>query len=95
MPYISKKDRKIYDDLIVKLAQKIAKKNIDNCTLFCGDWNYTITKLIKETLKAGNIGLGYGDWNEVIGMLECCKLEFYRKGVAPYENKKIMENGEV
>jgi hypothetical protein len=28
-------------------------------------------------------------------MLECCKLELYRKIAAPYEDIKIQENGDV
>ena len=28
-------------------------------------------------------------------MLECCKLEFYRKAAAPYEDMKEMQNGKV
>jgi len=31
----------------------------------------------------------------VIGALEACKLEFYRRAVVPYEDKKIKENGDV
>jgi len=95
MPYIKKDDRKEYNTLIKKLAVKVAKKNVDNCTQFCGDWNYIITKLIKETLKIENCKTNYSQLNEVIGMLESCKLEFYRREVVPYEEKKIIENGDV
>ena len=28
-------------------------------------------------------------------MFECCKQEFYRMGVIPYENLKLLENGSV
>ena len=28
-------------------------------------------------------------------MLECCKLEYYRKVAAPYEDQKEFENGAV
>lgn len=31
----------------------------------------------------------------VLGMLECCKMELYRRHVAPYEDEKIIENGDV
>jgi hypothetical protein len=31
----------------------------------------------------------------MIGILECCKLELYRKKAAPYENEKELENGSV
>lgn len=95
MPYIKKDRRKQYDSLIKKLAKKIAKLNVDGCTLFCGDWNYTITKLLKETLKAEGCRKSYAQQNEIIGMLESCKLEWYRREVAPYEEEKIKQNGDV
>lgn len=37
----------------------------------------------------------YTDLNEVIGFLECCKLELYREIAAPYEDKKKAENGPI
>ena len=56
--------------------------------------NYTITKLIGEVY--GPIEkLHYHSFNEIIGMLECCKMEFYRKQCAPYEDIKLKENGSV
>jgi len=30
-----------------------------------------------------------------MGVLECIKQEFYRRAVAPYEDKKKEENGDV
>ena len=30
-----------------------------------------------------------------MGALECAKLELYRRVAAPYEDVKIMENGDV
>jgi len=37
----------------------------------------------------------YSDYNALVGVLECAKLEFYRRAVAAYEDKKIKENGDV
>lgn len=37
----------------------------------------------------------YQAYNDVIGALEAAKLELYRRRVAPYEDKKIEENGDV
>jgi hypothetical protein len=31
----------------------------------------------------------------VVGALEACKLEFYRRVVTPYEENKMKENGDV
>ena len=57
-----------------------------------GQLNYAITV---ECLSFLGGAPTYSDYNEVIGALECCKLEFYRRAVAPYEDKKIIENGDV
>ena len=37
----------------------------------------------------------YENFNAMIGALECCKQEYYRRIIAPYEDKKIEENGDV
>jgi len=95
MPYIKKSRRKHYDKLIKELAKRISEKNIADCTLYCGDWNYCVTKLIKETIKASNEAKSYALMNEIIGMLECCKQEWYRREIADYEDLKIQENGDV
>jgi hypothetical protein len=57
-----------------------------------GELNFLITKLCLEYLDGKE---SYTDYNEVIGALECCKLEFYARKVRPYEDVKILENGDV
>ncbi len=37
----------------------------------------------------------YADFNTVLGCLEATKLELYRRWIAPYEDKKLIENGDV
>lgn len=37
----------------------------------------------------------YDDYNAVLGVLEAVKQEFYRRRVAPYEDKKLEENGDI
>jgi hypothetical protein len=59
-----------------------------------GELNYAITAMIVEYLEADG-GPKYDDFNEVIGVLECAKLELYRRMVAPYEDRKQKENGDV
>jgi hypothetical protein len=39
--------------------------------------------------------LRFGDYEQVIGALECTKLELYRRRVAGYEDQKCRENGDV
>lgn len=79
MPYIRMQEREILDRGMVKATNP-------------GHLNYQITKLCNDFLaKTRN----YSDYNTIIGVLECCKLEFYRRAVAPYEDQKMNENGEV
>lgn len=59
-----------------------------------GELNYAITRLLDGYLKRKDL-LGYAELNEVVGALECAKLELYRRLMAPYEDDKIDENGDV
>ena len=58
-----------------------------------GELNYAMTILCKDYLD--KCGTSYSAINEVIGALECCKLEFYRRAAIPYEEYKMRENGDV
>lgn len=58
-----------------------------------GQLNFRITELITQYIKEN--GLCYAKINDIIGALECAKAEFYRRVVGPYENQKIIENGDV
>lgn len=58
-----------------------------------GELNFLIYSLMKDYIKDN--GLSYKVINEIVGSLECCKLELYRRMAAPYEDLKIKENGDV
>jgi hypothetical protein len=58
-----------------------------------GELNYELSRLVDGYITRH--GLGYGAINDVIGALECCKLEVYRRIAAPYEDIKSRDNGEV
>ncbi len=58
-----------------------------------GELNYLITMKIDSYLN--HKGISYTNLNEVIGVLECAKLEIYRRLVSNYEDEKIAENGDV
>jgi len=58
-----------------------------------GELNYTLTIVCLDYLS--NKGERYATMNDVVGALESCKLEMYRRLVSPYEDKKIEENGDV
>jgi len=57
-----------------------------------GELNYVITKLVDKFLGEN---FRYSDINDAIGVLECAKLELYRRLAAPYEDHKKEENGDV
>lgn len=58
-----------------------------------GELNYVFTTLSHDYLE--RCGRNYQAFNDIIGALEGCKLELYRRKVAPYEDTKIKENGDV
>jgi len=59
-----------------------------------GELNYAITRIVDAYLIQRG-GIRYGHLNEVIGVLECAKLELYRRLAAPYEDLKREESGDV
>lgn len=58
-----------------------------------GELNYKFTEIVNEYIVVN--GLNYQHINDVIGALEGAKLEFYRRIVSNYEDKKMNENGDV
>ena len=58
-----------------------------------GHLNYIFTEIILDYINLH--GLSYQVINDVVGALEGCKLEFYRRVAADYENQKIRQNGDV
>lgn len=60
--------------------------------LTIGELNYRLTQLCLHYLNGER---SYSEYNAIIGVLESCKLEFYRRAVSCYEDQKIKENGDV
>ncbi len=87
MPYILSTER---DKL--KSATDATAAVIDKNTT-AGDLNYMISLMAKAYIDAK--GLRYEHLNAVVGALDSAKAEFQRRVVAPYEDKKIAENGDV
>lgn len=57
-----------------------------------GQLNYTITKLLLEWLPEPP---NYAEYNAIVGVLECVKLEIYRRRVVVYEDGKRHKHGDV
>ena len=58
-----------------------------------GELNFLVTTLVDNFLC--NRPASYDAINAAIGVLECAKLELYRRIAAPYEDEKIVQNGDV
>ena len=58
-----------------------------------GELNYAITKLFDNYIQLH--GLSYNSINDCLGAAEGAKLELYRRVAAPYEDHKVIENGDV
>jgi hypothetical protein len=89
MPYIDPLSRSTIDDIVRQLsAYNVDKalKPVDNCC----ELNYAISTLVDQYIT-NRCGLKYGAINEVIGVLECAKLELYRRIAAPYEDGDVYQ----
>lgn len=89
MPYIKKERR---DELVQYDATGMYIKTRD--MMNAGELNFAVTSLILDYMN-GIPPLCYSGINEAIGAIECVKLELYRRLAAPYEDKKIEQNGDV
>lgn len=85
MPYISKERREELDSTIFQLAKRISIPERRH-----GELNYCITRLLDMFYRGS-----YSHYSQALGIIESVKQEFYRRVVAPYEDKKRKENGEV
>lgn len=81
MPYVNQESR-----FRLRQVQEVVPES-------AADLNYCFTKLIKNYLS-GTMQ-NYQHYNDVMGALEGCKLEIYRRQIAEYENLKREENGDV
>ncbi len=79
MPYIKVEDR--------------LRVITQGCPNTAGELNYLFTMLSRDYIHEK--GESYQTYNDILGALEGAKLELYRRQVAPYEDIKIQENGDV
>lgn len=81
MPYIKAKDRPAVTPHSAHPARSI------------GELTFQIVALINDYVSI--VPRDYALYAQVIGALECAKAEIYRRVVAPYEDQKEHENGDV
>lgn len=91
MPYIDKGLRKHWNPYLKNLLARL-KEPLPDGSVAPGVLNYIVTRILLAAI--GNKP-SYARYNEIIGMLECCKLEMYRQRVGKYEDKKLKSNGDV
>ena len=82
MPYIKKDDRNKFHLAIYSTPPNNA-----------GELNFLLTSICHEYVR--HKGESYQTYNDIIGVLECAKLEMYRRQTAPYEGQKVKENGDL
>ena len=93
MPYIPAADRPAYDSDIDRIAATLATKPPDQRK---GHANYVITQILRQAWGVDKPeGESYSDYADVVGTLECAKLELYRRWIAAYEDLVIAKNGDL
>jgi len=90
MPYVKREIRrhlaKWLDGLILNLVNLTSSGTRNS-----GVVTYVIYKILVDIYGRGN----YERRSNALKVLESVKLEFYRKILAPYEDKKAEENGDI
>lgn len=58
-----------------------------------GELNFLIHSIVNEYFSMKDES--YQAYNDIIGAIECAKLEIYRRKVSPYEEQKLKQNGDI
>jgi hypothetical protein len=92
MPYIKQEDRQRIDAKLS--AEYIVDVLTDNRVrkLPPGELNYFISGIVWTLFRGAP---SYTHANELVGVLECVKQEFIRRQLNPYEDTKVVENGDL
>lgn len=106
MPYIDQETRDKIDPAINALVESImateeddgSRVSVEQRAINLGNkiegiMNYTITKLLNACMIGGQPR--YKKINRIVGVLECVKLEFYRRLAAAYEDGAVAKNGDM
>jgi hypothetical protein len=86
MPYIPQDRRAV-------IHTEMENLGIDWTPTNAGDLNYVMTRFVDNFIFEN--GCRYDKINSMIGALECCKLELYRRLAAPYEDQVLDVNGDA
>jgi hypothetical protein len=102
MPYIKEEDRKIVDQSIDSIVfilrcslpgEICQQQNLtDHQTMMLlGKINYCFSRILSGVMGDAS----YSKIAMITGVLENIKQEYYRRVAEPYEDKKIIENGDI
>jgi len=96
MPYINDEERQELDGCIYQMVRCITetKVNLNNpadFSNFLGRINYCFSRVIMGVMK----NICYKNIAMATGVLENIKQELYRRVATPYEDQKIVENGDI
>lgn len=99
MPYITDE----YRDDINLIFQECEMKSLDDFLTHLAEYpedklagiaNYVVSSLIAKLIIRGK-DKNYNRINSAIGVLECSKMELYRRVAAGYEDLAIKKNGDI
>lgn len=87
MPYISELTRDYIDKHLRAVTDRVR-------TATLGVVTYAVYRLVYEWEQA-QPGRGYATRAAAMAVLDSAKSEYYRREIAPYEDIKIQENGDI
>ena len=96
MPYIAKEHRTHeLNEAINTLVNLVENSNSRDAAgdFHPGVLNYSISMIINKILNYNKVS--YSNINKLVGVLECVKLELYRRVAGPYEDEMIEKNGDI
>lgn len=85
MPYIPTSQKEEIDKGLIALNLSEIKDS--------GGLNYAIHQIVSRYISQNKES--YQTYNDIIGALECAKMELYRRLISDYEDKKILLNKDV
>lgn len=85
MPYIANSEKEKIDKGFVALHLS----ELNNA----GSLNYAIHQVIAQYISQNKED--YQTYNDIVGVLDCAKMELYRRLISEYEDKKISKNDDV
>jgi len=92
MPYLTQEDRKALEEAEASGNFYIYLGSLE-LRKFAGHLNFIIFKTVRVWIYHNKVS--YFSFATIVGTIVCCVLEIYRRLVAPYENSKIKQNGDV